>query len=90
MIAAINSGDPYLYTAKKVGAVPKDAVRKNVEKERELYKQSFLAIGYGQTPFGLKNKLGISLPNATYINSQIIRNCNIFQEMVQRHDLKRK
>jgi DNA polymerase I-like protein with 3'-5' exonuclease and polymerase domains len=80
MIAAINSGDPYLYTAKKVGAVHKDAVRKNVEKERELYKQSFLAIGYGQTPYGLKNKLGISLPNATFIHSQIVRTYNVFQE----------
>ena len=80
MIAAINSGDPYLYTAKKVGAVPKDAIRKNVEDERELYKQSFLAIGYGQTPYGLKNKLGISLPNATFIHSQIVRTFNVFQE----------
>ena len=80
MIAAINSGDPYLYTAKKVGAVPKDAIRKNVENERELYKQSFLAIGYGQTPYGLKNKLGISLPNATFIHSQIVRTYNVFQE----------
>ena len=80
MIKAINSGDPYLYTAKKVGAVPKDAIRKNVEKERELYKQSFLAIGYGQTPYGLKNKLGISLPNATFIHSQIVRTYNVFQE----------
>jgi len=80
MIAAINSGDPYLYTAKKVGAVPKDAIRKNVENERELYKQSFIAIGYGQTPYGLKNKLGISLPNATFIHSQIVRTYNVFQE----------
>ena len=80
MIEAINSGDPYFYTAKKVGAVPKDALKKNNLKIRELYKQSFLAIGYGQTPYGLKNKLGISLPNATFIHSQIVRTYNVFQE----------
>jgi len=80
MIEAINSGDPYFYTAKKVGAVPKDALKKDHKKVRELYKQSFLAIGYGQTPYGLKNKLGISLPNATFIHSQIVRTYNVFQE----------
>ena len=78
LINAVNSGDPYLYTAKAVGAIPKDAVRKDYEHERELYKQSLLAIGYGQTPFGLKNKLGISLPNATYIHSKICGYYKVF------------
>ena len=80
MIKAIRSGDIYLHTAKKVGAVPAAAIRKDYEKERELYKQSFLAIGYGQTAYGLKDKLGISLPKATFIHAQIIKTYNVFQE----------
>ena len=80
MITAIKSGDIYLHTAKKVGAVPAAAIRKDYEKERELYKQSFLAIGYGQTAYGLKDKLGISLPKATFIHAQIIKTYNVFQE----------
>ena len=80
MIKAISSGDIYLHTAKKVGAVPAAAKRKDYEKERELYKQSFLAIGYGQTAYGLKDKLGISLPKATFIHAQIIKSYNVFQE----------
>ena len=80
MIVAVNSGDPYLYTAKKVGAVPIDAIRKKYELLREIYKQCFLATSYGQTPFGLKNKLGITLPNATYIHSQISRLYKTFFE----------
>ena len=36
MITAIKSGDIYLHTAKKVGAVPAAAIRKDYEKERAI------------------------------------------------------
>jgi len=83
MIAAVASGDPYLHTAKLVGAVPQDATKKSHKKEREIYKQSFLAIGYGQTPYGLKNKLGIPIANATFIHGVIIKAYNVYQEWIQ-------
>jgi len=83
MIAAVKSGDPYLFTAKLVGAVPQDAVRKQCEKVREIYKQSFLAISYGQTPFGLKNKLGLPIANATYIHAAIIKAYSDYQIWIQ-------
>ena len=83
MIAAVKSGDPYLFTAKLVGAVPQDAVRKQCEKVREIYKQSFLAISYGQTPFGLKNKLGVPIANATYIHAAIIKAYSDYQIWIQ-------
>ena len=83
MIEAVKSGDPYLYTAKGVKAIPETATKKSNPKERELYKQSFLAIGYGQTAYGLKNKLGIGLPNATYIHSKIVGFYNTFQTWSQ-------
>lgn len=68
---ALASGDPYLYTAKIAGAIPADAIRKDYEVERELYKQTFLAVGYGQTAFGLKLKLGISYAEAAYLLEKI-------------------
>jgi DNA polymerase I-like protein with 3'-5' exonuclease and polymerase domains len=83
MIAAVKSGDPYLHTAKLVGAIPQDATRKSHEKIREIYKQSFLAISYGQTPFGLKNKLGVPIANATYIHAAIIKAYSDYQIWIQ-------
>tara|TARA_Y100000310_G_scaffold65786_1_gene61231 strand:+ start:1200 stop:2975 length:1776 start_codon:yes stop_codon:yes gene_type:complete len=83
MIAAVKSGDPYLHTAKLVGAIPQDATRKSHEKIREIYKQSFLAISYGQTPFGLKNKLGLPIANATYIHAAIIKAYSDYQIWIQ-------
>ena len=82
MIGAVNSGDPYLFTAK----MAKEAQFLNLQqkthgKERELYKQSF-AIGYGQTPFGLMNKLNMTLPNATFIHSQIVNYYKSFSGLV--------
>ena len=71
MIAAVKSGDPYLFTAKQVGAVPADAIRKDYEKERELYKQSFLALAYMQSPIGLNAKLENTMSEAFYIHEQI-------------------
>lgn len=61
------TGDIYLHTAKKAKAVPEEAIRADYENEREIYKQSFLAIAYGQTAFGLKNKLEISEAEAAYL-----------------------
>ena len=71
MIAAVKSGDPYLATAKFVDAIPKDAERKDYEKEREIYKTSFLAIGYDQTAWGLKEKLNNTFSQATYILNRV-------------------
>ena len=68
---ALQSGDPYLHTAKKAGAVPENGTRKQYPRERELYKQTFLAVGYGQTSFGLKAKLDISEAEAAYLLSKI-------------------
>jgi len=83
MIAAVRSGDPYLHTAKLVGAVPQNATKASHKKIREIYKQSFLAISYGQTPFGLKNKLGLPIANATYIHAAIIKAYSVYQIWIQ-------
>ena len=60
MIAAVKSGDPYMYTAIALGAAPKNARRAHI-KIRNIYKQSFLALAYMQTPIGLQRKLKMQL-----------------------------
>jgi hypothetical protein len=60
MIAFYQSGDPYLSFAKRVGAVPQDAVKKTHEPVRDLYKQGLLAIQYGIRTEALAGRLGIS------------------------------
>jgi hypothetical protein len=60
MMAAYRSGDPYLAFAKMVGAVPADATKSSHKRERELYKQTVLATGYGMGAVSLAAKLGIS------------------------------
>lgn len=47
MIDAYNSGDPYLYFAKKAGAVPAEGVRKDYEEIRNLFKALILGLQYG-------------------------------------------
>jgi len=69
----LDTGDIYLSTAKKAKAVPETGVRKDYEAERELYKQTYLAIGYGQTQIGLKNKLNITESEAAYLLSNLKR-----------------
>ena len=47
MIAAYNSGDPYLAFAKQAGAVPEDATKESHAAERELFKTCVLGVQYG-------------------------------------------
>ncbi len=72
LLAAYNSGDIYLHTAKLAGAAPKDATKKSHSKIRELYKVAFLANGYGQEAYGLSKRLNIPLSDAKRIRVDIL------------------
>ena len=69
----IATGDIYLSTAKKAKAVPESGIRKHFERERKLYKETYLAIGYGQTAYGLKAKLDITESAATFLLANLKR-----------------
>jgi DNA polymerase-1 len=60
MQAAYRSGDPYLAFAKRAGAVPADATRKDpgVEAKRELFKQCVLGVQYGMEAESLADRIG--------------------------------
>lgn len=57
MIEAYISGDPYLYFAKKAGAVPKDGTKSEYKVERDLFKATTLGLQYGMGYKALALKL---------------------------------
>ena len=71
MIEAVKSGDPYMYTAIALGAAPKNAIKATHKKVRDIYKQSFLALAYMQTPIGLQRKLQCKSSEAFYKHEQV-------------------
>jgi len=57
MMEAYRSGDPYLYFAKKAGAVPPDGTKARYKAERDLFKATTLGLQYGMG----KDKLAVKL-----------------------------
>ena len=47
MLAAYNSGDPYMFFAKAAGAVPADGNKTTHSRERNLFKSTVLGLQYG-------------------------------------------
>lgn len=57
MIKAYLSGDPYLYTGKLSGAIPKEGTKESHKAMRDLFKATTLAIQFLMTKYGLAVKL---------------------------------
>jgi hypothetical protein len=57
MLAAYQSGDPYLAFAKQAGAVPHDATKQSHPAQRELFKACVLAVQYGMGPEALAARI---------------------------------
>lgn len=60
MMAAYESGDPYLAFAKQAGAVPEDATKQSHRAERERFKACVLAVQYGMGAASLGEGIGVS------------------------------
>ena len=60
MLSAYESGDPYLAFAVQSGSVPPTATKATHGAQRALFKICVLAVGYGQTEFGLAHAIGKS------------------------------
>jgi len=65
LIAAVESGDPYISTARLVGAVPSSATKKSHPKERGLYKVTLLACLYKQGPANMSKRMNINIDVGT-------------------------
>src|SRR5262249_1786211 len=59
MQEAYQSGDPYLWLARRVGVVPSDATKKTHPVEREQFKVVSLGVLYGLSADGLARKVNI-------------------------------
>jgi hypothetical protein len=53
------SGDPYLYLARRAGAVPADATKKTHPSEREQFKVVSLGVLYGLSAEGIARRLNV-------------------------------
>jgi hypothetical protein len=59
MREAYQSGDPYIWLARRVGAVPADATKKSHSAQREQFKVVSLGVLYGMTEVGLARRLDV-------------------------------
>jgi hypothetical protein len=59
MEEAYQCGDPYIYLARRAGAVPPDATKKTHPTEREQFKVVSLGVLYGLSAEGLARKLSV-------------------------------
>ena len=57
MIEAYRSGDPYISFGRDAGLIPRDATKQSHPKDREIFKQCVLAIGYGMGPQSLSSRI---------------------------------
>jgi DNA polymerase I len=58
MVAAYQSGDPYLAFGKQAGVVPADATKATHGPQRELFKQTLLGVQYGMEADALAARIG--------------------------------
>jgi len=64
MIAAYESGDPYMAFGKETGLIPPDGDKNSHSNERDFCKTTILGIQYGMSEHGLARKLGVSVLKA--------------------------
>jgi|3_EtaG_2_1085321.scaffolds.fasta_scaffold02396_7 DNA polymerase I-like protein with 3'-5' exonuclease and polymerase domains len=77
LIAAVETGDPYIATARLVGAVPVGATKKSHSKERNLYKVTLLACLYRQGAVNMSKRMNINIDVGTEYQVKIK---NIYNE----------
>ena len=69
MMAAYETGNPYLALAKRVNAVPADATKQTHPDKHHQFKQVSLGRLYGQGPMGL----AVAIGQSTLVASELIR-----------------
>jgi DNA polymerase-1 len=70
LLAAVRSGDPYLWFLKATKRVPQDATRTTHGSTRNWIKPFLLGIHYGQTEIGAAFRLGVSYAEASRLVEQ--------------------
>ena len=70
LIAAYQSGDIYIHTAKLFDYVPETATEDTHPKERDIFKVLYLANSYGQGPVAVAQALKTTLLEAKYLQKK--------------------
>ncbi|MDP6590253.1 MAG: DNA polymerase [Alphaproteobacteria bacterium] len=84
MLAAYESGDPYLSFAKRAGAAPSDATKQSHPDVRRLYKTCVLAVQYQMSAQGLSRRLEVPLHEARELLDQHRRLYRRYWEWIER------
>jgi hypothetical protein len=78
MLAAYESGCPYLGFGKQIGALPADANKITHRAQRELFKTCVLGLGYGMEAESLAQRIGRPLVEARHIVRAYRQNYHVF------------
>jgi DNA polymerase I len=84
MLAAVESGDPYLSFAVQAGLAPKDATRQSHSDIRSRCKAVVLGVNYGMQPRTLASRTGLSAVEAQNLVNRMERTFPVYTEWVQR------
>tara|TARA_R110000850_G_scaffold29738_1_gene82237 strand:+ start:874 stop:2742 length:1869 start_codon:yes stop_codon:yes gene_type:complete len=74
LIAAVEAGDPYVYTAKLVKAMPENGTKALYPEIRDNYKTTLLACLYRQGPTNMSKRMNINIDYGTDYQVKI-KNC---------------
>jgi DNA polymerase I len=83
MLAACESGDPYLGFAVQAGLAPKGATEQSHSQIRDRCKAVVLGVNYGMGPRTLASRIGLSIAEAQNLISRMERTFPVYTEWVQ-------
>jgi DNA polymerase I len=84
MLAAVESGDPYLTFAIMAGLAPKGATKQSHAEIRSRCKAVVLGVNYGMRARTLASRIGISVVEAQNLINRMERTFPVYTEWVQR------
>lgn len=86
------SGDVHLAAAKTLSLAPPEATKRSHPGPRRTGKATVYGQAYGQTPFGLRQKIGGSLEHSAWVQRRYKRNYGVYYRWIQGvlNGLKRK
>jgi hypothetical protein len=83
MLAAVESGDPYLSFAIQAGLAPKDATKRSHKEIRSRCKAVVLGVNYGMRAHTLASRTGLSTVEAYNLINRMERTFPVYTEWVQ-------
>jgi DNA polymerase-1 len=83
MLAAVESGDPYLSFAVQAGLAPPDATRQSHSDIRSRCKAAVLGVNYGMRAPTLASRTGLSVVEAQNLITRMERTFPVYTEWVQ-------